>query len=142
VDINIILLGEGNGNATFSVRRYREKYPNRKVENRRTILSAVRRLRNTRTFHGTRCDVGCPRSASIIIIIIIIIIINISGVRMRWAGHVTRMGETRNSYSILVGNPEGKRPLGGQRCRWVNNIKIDLRETNWDGVDWIEPVSG
>jgi hypothetical protein len=47
---------------------------------------------------------------------------------MRWAGHVAQMGETRNAYRILVGKPEGKRPLGRPRRRWVDNIKIDLRE--------------
>jgi hypothetical protein len=45
--------------------------------------------------------------------------------RMRWAGHVARLGETRNAYRILVGKPEGKRPLGRPRSRWVANIKID-----------------
>jgi hypothetical protein len=49
--------------------------------------------------------------------------------RMRWAGHVAQIGEKRNSYRILVGKPEGKRPLGKPRRRWVDNIKIDLRET-------------
>jgi hypothetical protein len=58
--------------------------------------------------------------------------------RMRWAGHVARMGETRNAYTILVGKPEGKRPLGRPRCRWVDNIKMDLREIGWNGRDWIE----
>jgi hypothetical protein len=58
--------------------------------------------------------------------------------RMRWAGHVARMGETRNAYRILVGKPEGKRPLGRPRRRWVGNIKIDLRGIGWDGVDLIE----
>jgi hypothetical protein len=48
------------------------------------------------------------------------------------------MGEKRNAYRILVGNPEGKRPLGRPRCRWVGNIKIDLREIGWDGMDWID----
>jgi hypothetical protein len=48
------------------------------------------------------------------------------------------MGETRNAYRILVGKPEGKRPLGRQRRRWVNNIKIDLREMGRDGMDWID----
>jgi hypothetical protein len=48
------------------------------------------------------------------------------------------MGEKRNAYRILVGNPEGKRPLGRPRRRWVGNIKIDLRETGWDGGDWID----
>jgi hypothetical protein len=58
--------------------------------------------------------------------------------RMRWAGHVTRMGEKRNAYRILVGKPEGKRPLGRPRRRWVDNIKMDLREIKWDGMDWID----
>jgi hypothetical protein len=48
--------------------------------------------------------------------------------RMRWAGLVARMGETRNAYRILVGKLEGKRPLGRPRRRWVDNIKTDLRE--------------
>jgi hypothetical protein len=48
------------------------------------------------------------------------------------------MRETRNTYRILVGQPEGKRPLGRPRYRLVNNIKMDLRETGWDGMDWIE----
>jgi hypothetical protein len=55
--------------------------------------------------------------------------------RMRWAGHVARMGEKRNAYRILVGMPEGKRPLGRPRRRWVDNIKMDLREIGWD--EWI-----
>jgi hypothetical protein len=49
--------------------------------------------------------------------------------RMRWEGHVARMGEKRNAYRILVGKPEGKRPLGSPRRRWVDNIKIDLRKS-------------
>jgi hypothetical protein len=48
--------------------------------------------------------------------------------RMRWAGHGARIGETRNAYRILVGRPEGKKPLGRPRCKWVDNIKTDLRE--------------
>jgi hypothetical protein len=55
--------------------------------------------------------------------------------RMRWAGHVVRMGEKRNAYRILVGKPEGKRPLGRHRRRWVYNIKMNLREIGWDGLD-------
>jgi hypothetical protein len=58
--------------------------------------------------------------------------------RMRWAGHVARMGETRNVYRILVGKPEGKRSLGRPRHRWVDNSKMDLRDIGWDGMDWIE----
>jgi hypothetical protein len=48
--------------------------------------------------------------------------------RMRWGGHVARMEETMNAYRILVGEPEGKRPLGKPRRRWVDNIKMDLGE--------------
>jgi hypothetical protein len=58
--------------------------------------------------------------------------------RMRWAGHVARMGETRNACRILVGKPEAKTPLGRPRCRWVDSIKVDLREIGWDGRDWID----
>jgi hypothetical protein len=45
------------------------------------------------------------------------------------------MGEKRNAYRIFVGNPEGKRPVGRSRHRWVDNIKMDLREIGWDGLD-------
>jgi hypothetical protein len=58
--------------------------------------------------------------------------------RMRWGGHVARMGETRNAYRILVGKPEGKRPLGRPKRMWVDNIKMDLGEIGRDGMDWIE----
>jgi hypothetical protein len=53
---------------------------------------------------------------------------------MRWAGHVARMGEKRNTYRILVGKPEGRRPLGRPRRRWLDDIKINLREIEWGGV--------
>jgi hypothetical protein len=55
--------------------------------------------------------------------------------RMRWTGHVARMGEKRNAYRIFVGKPEGSRPLGRPRRRWANNIKMDLRDIEWDGMD-------
>jgi hypothetical protein len=58
--------------------------------------------------------------------------------RMRWAGHVTRMGEGRGVYRVLFGRPEGKRPLGRPRCRWENNIKMDLREIGIDGTNLIQ----
>jgi hypothetical protein len=58
--------------------------------------------------------------------------------RMRWAGHVARMGAKRNAYRILVGKKEGNRPLGRPRRRWVNNIKMDLREAVWDSINWID----
>jgi hypothetical protein len=57
--------------------------------------------------------------------------------RMRSAGHVARMAEKKNAYRLLVGQPEGKRPLGRPRRRWVDNIKMDLLEIGWGGVDWM-----
>jgi hypothetical protein len=56
--------------------------------------------------------------------------------RMRWAGHVARMRERRNMYRLLVGKPEGKRPLGRPRRRWMDNIKMDLLEIGVSVVDW------
>jgi hypothetical protein len=57
--------------------------------------------------------------------------------RMRWAGHVARMGEKRNVYRLLVGKPEGKRPLGRPRRRCVDNIRMGLLEIGLSFVDWI-----
>jgi len=57
--------------------------------------------------------------------------------RMRWAGHVARMGEERGAYRVLVGRPEGKRPLGRPRRRMVDNIRMDLQEVGSGYVDWI-----
>jgi hypothetical protein len=57
--------------------------------------------------------------------------------RMKWAGHVTRIGEKRNAYRLLVGKPEGKRPLGRPRRIWVDNIKMYFGEVGWGDVDWI-----
>ncbi|KAJ4438918.1 hypothetical protein ANN_14872 [Periplaneta americana] len=65
------------------------------------------------------------------------IIRNIKSRRLRWAGHVARMGESRNAYRVLVGRPEGKRLLGRPRRMWADNIKMDLREVGYDGRDWI-----
>jgi hypothetical protein len=58
--------------------------------------------------------------------------------RMRWAGHVACMGEGRGVYRVLVGRPEGKRPLGRPKRRWDDNIKMDLRETGIHGANWIQ----
>jgi hypothetical protein len=57
---------------------------------------------------------------------------------MRWAGHVALMGEGRGVYRVLVGRPEGKRPLGRHWRRWEDNIKMDLRGIGIDGANWIQ----
>jgi hypothetical protein len=58
--------------------------------------------------------------------------------RMGWAGHATHMGDRRGAYRVLVGRPEGNTPLGRPRRRWDNDIRMDLKETGWLGVAWIE----
>jgi hypothetical protein len=66
------------------------------------------------------------------------IIRQIKSRRMRWAGHVARIGEGRNVYRVLVGKPEGRRPLGRPRRRWEDGIRMDLEENGWGGcVEWI-----
>jgi hypothetical protein len=61
--------------------------------------------------------------------------------RMRWAGHVARVGEKSGAYRVLVGRPEGRRPLGRPRRIWEDNIKMDLQDVGW-GMDWIELAQG
>ena len=60
--------------------------------------------------------------------------------RMRWAGHVARMGEERGLYKVLLGKPEGRRPLGRPRRRWADNIRMDLQEVGCVYMDWIGPA--
>jgi hypothetical protein len=57
--------------------------------------------------------------------------------RVRWAGHVARVEEMRNIYLSLFGKPERKRSFGGLGHRWKGNIRMDLREIGWEGVDWM-----
>jgi hypothetical protein len=66
------------------------------------------------------------------------IIRQIKSRRMRWAGHVACMEEERNVYKVLMGKPEGKRPLGRARHRWEDGIRMDLREIGLGSVDWIQ----
>jgi hypothetical protein len=69
------------------------------------------------------------------------IIRQIKSRRLRWAGHVARMGEGRNVYRVLVGKPEGKRPHGRSSSRWEDGIKMDLREIGWgvwSGFTWLK----
>jgi hypothetical protein len=58
--------------------------------------------------------------------------------RMRWAGHVAGMGGEEESIQDIGGKARSKRPLGRQRCRWVDNIKIDIKEIGWYGMEWID----
>jgi hypothetical protein len=58
--------------------------------------------------------------------------------RMKWTGHVARFGEKRNAYRIYMGKPGGRIPLGRSRRRWEDNIKIDVRERGWGGINWID----
>jgi len=61
---------------------------------------------------------------------------------MRWAGHVTHMGEERRFYMVLVGKPEGRRPLGRPRRRWVDNIRMDLQEVGFGYMNWTGLTQG
>jgi hypothetical protein len=65
-------------------------------------------------------------------------IVRVIKARRMWAGHVACMRKGRGVYRILVGRPEGKRPLGRPRRRWEDNIKMDLREIEIDGANWIQ----
>jgi hypothetical protein len=58
--------------------------------------------------------------------------------RMRWTGHVARMGERRGAYRVFLGKPEGKRQLGRPKRRWEDNINMDLKQVGWEGMDWID----
>ena len=76
--------------------------------------------------------------ANVLIIHKILIVNLISHRRMRWAGHVARMGEGKGVHRVLVGKPEGKRPLGRTRRRWEDNIKMDLQEVGGSFGGWME----
>ena len=66
------------------------------------------------------------------------IIMNLKSGRLKWAGYVARMEQSRNAYRVLVRKPEGKRLSGRPRCRWEDNIKMDLREVGCDPGEWID----
>jgi hypothetical protein len=60
----------------------------------------------------------------------------------RWAGHVARVGDRGFAHRVLAGRPEGKRPFGIPSYRWKDNIRIDLQQVGWEGVDWIDLAKG
>jgi hypothetical protein len=68
----------------------------------------------------------------------VITLFNVEWRRMRWVGHMAHMGEERKVYRILMGKSEGKRPLERPRHRWEDGIRMDLRETGWGSVQWIQ----
>jgi hypothetical protein len=82
-------------------------------------------------------DIRASINSSKIVCIYYFIIRVIKSRRIGWAGHVAHMGEMRNALNVLVGKPGRKRPLGRSRRRWERNIRMDLREIGWDGVDWV-----
>jgi hypothetical protein len=92
------------------------------VQKRDEVIGGWRKLHNE--LHNLYC------SPSIIRII--------KSRRMRWTGHVAGVGKKMSAYRILVGKPEGMRQLGRPRRRWEDNIKMDLREIGWGGMDWID----
>ena len=90
-----------------------------------------------RNIESRSCNQCCSGKAIIITILSICL-----ARRMRWAGHVARMGEERGVYRVLVGKPEGRRPLGRPRRRWEDNIRMDLQEVGCEYMDWIGAGSG
>jgi hypothetical protein len=80
----------------------------------------------------------------ILLLLLFSIVRVIKARRMRWAGHVARLGEVRGAYNILVVRPEGRRPLGRPRCRWEDNIKMDLRvgDVDWIHLPWLKIGTG
>jgi hypothetical protein len=126
----IILLVVLYGCETLSL-TFREEHRLRVFENRvfRRIFGPERdEVTGLRKLHNEELH-GLYSSPSIVRVI--------KARRMRWAGHVARMVEVRGAYDILVGRPEGRRPLGRPRRRWEDNIKMDLREIGFGDMDWI-----
>jgi hypothetical protein len=83
--------------------------------------------------HGENC-----KMMNFIACILRQILLVITSRRMRWAGHVTCMWEGRGVYRVCVGRPKGKRPLRRPRCRWEDNIMMDLGEIGINGANWIQ----
>ena len=84
-------------------------------------------------FNGKAINITCSKCVFVAFSIVRVI----KARRIRWAGHVVRMGDRRGVYMVLVGKPEGKRPLGRPRRRWEDNIKMDLQEVGCGDMDWM-----
>ena len=74
----------------------------------------------------------------LLLLLLVVVVVVVVVVVMRWAGHIARMGQGRGVYRFLVGKPEGKRPLGRPRCKWEDNIKMDLQKVGGGCGDWME----
>ena len=71
-------------------------------------------------------------------LVCLMVVFSLTSRRMRWAGHVARVGERRGVYRVLVGKAKGKRPVGRPKLRWEDNIKMDSQEVGSGGMDWTE----
>jgi len=105
---------------------------------RQRFISMHTRALSLCSFLSVRDQVSYPQKKTNKIAIFYILIY----VFLRWAGHVPRVGEERGVYRILVGKPEGRRPLGRPRRRWVDNIRMDLQEVGCGYMDWIGLAQG
>jgi hypothetical protein len=124
----VILYGCQTWSLTLREKRRPRVFENR-VLRRRVGLNRNEETGEWRKLHNMEVhDVYCSP----------IIVWVIKSRRMGWAGHVARMGEGRGLYRVLVGQHEGKRPLGTPRRKWEDNIKADLLEVVFGGMDWIE----
>jgi hypothetical protein len=106
---------------------YRLKVFGKKAQRRIFGLKRDETIAGRRTLHNEEHDLYTSPN----------IIRMMNSRRMRLTGHVTRMEAKRNAYMILVGKPEGRRPLGRPRRKCVNNVRMDLREIGWGCIDWI-----
>jgi hypothetical protein len=119
----------GNWSLTLREERRLGVFENRVLRRifgpKRNVVTGERRRLHNEEFH----DLYSPTIVRVI-----------KSRNMRWMGHVARVGEGRDMYRVLVGKPEGRRPLGRPRRRWENNINLDLQEEVCGGMDWIERV--
>jgi hypothetical protein len=126
--LHVVLYGCGTWSLTFREERWLKVFENRVLRRifmpkRDEVTGEWRKLHNEK-LNDLYCS---PNTVRVI-----------KSRRMRWAGHVARMGERRGVYRVLMGKPEGKRPLGRPRRRWEDNIKMYFQEVGFRGMDWIE----